>query len=365
MAALRLLLVSGSSLVGQNVLSALDGRRGEAEVVATGSVAPALAMFDFDAVHLVPETMSADFDRRLAEIVDTERPDLVIPCRDDEIVALARLRERRPDLAPRLLCGARAPAVEIADKFRSQDFAHRHGLPYVPSAATGPGADLDEFARAHGFPLVVKPRAGFASRGVVIVTDAAQLGRVAARAGQVVQPFLGDASAVAAYREEVAAGAVPLFHSFEGIKRAGQTMIAPDGSVVSLQCTRNTMRFGMSDRVVLDEDPEIVEITRACTDAAVADGWRGPFNVQCLPGRDGRLLVHEFNGRLTGASAAQTILGQDDVGLAILHFAGRGISPFRAPSPLPLPREVVKAHRPFAADPARTAAILRDGSWRR
>ena len=64
------------------------------------------------------------FERALLDIVDRERVDLVIPCRDDDVEFLASLRDRRPALAHRLLCGSAAPARVISDKWLSCRVQH-------------------------------------------------------------------------------------------------------------------------------------------------------------------------------------------------------------------------------------------------
>ena len=94
-----ILLISGGSLVGQSVLDALADRRSDVELVATNSVPTGISLFDFDAVYLTPETMAAPtaFERRFSEILALERPDLVIPCRDDDVAFLAEYKERRPE----------------------------------------------------------------------------------------------------------------------------------------------------------------------------------------------------------------------------------------------------------------------------
>jgi hypothetical protein len=53
-----------------------------------------------------------------------------------------------------------------------------------------------------------------------------------------------------------------------------------------------------------------------------AQGWRGPMNIQCQPDASGRLMIHEFNARFTGATAARHLLGHDEVGIALASFIG-------------------------------------------
>lgn len=142
--------------MGQNILATLAGRRERVALVATSSVANEPALFDTDAVYLVPATMAEPeaFERRLLEIVDRERIDLVIPCRDDDVLLLASLRERLPGLAKRLLCGSAAAAEVICDKWASHEFSVAHGLPFAASIVASTEDARNEFVRKYGLPLV-------------------------------------------------------------------------------------------------------------------------------------------------------------------------------------------------------------------
>ena len=126
------------------------------------------ALFDLDRVHLVEPTADDPdrFERRLLAILDREQPDLVVPCRDDDVVALASLRDRRPDLAGRLLCGNTLTANAIRDKWLSHEFCKSHDLPFVASIVSDVARDASAFVRKHGFPLLSKPRRGFSALGI-------------------------------------------------------------------------------------------------------------------------------------------------------------------------------------------------------
>ncbi len=51
---------------------------------------------DLTRSYEVPESATArrDFEDRLDQILEVEQPDLVIPRRDDDVIALAELKER-------------------------------------------------------------------------------------------------------------------------------------------------------------------------------------------------------------------------------------------------------------------------------
>ncbi|HZI85107.1 MAG TPA: hypothetical protein VFF44_14405 [Casimicrobiaceae bacterium] len=365
MVELRLLVLSVGTRVGQNVLAVLAGRRAALHLVATSSVANEPALFDCDVVHLVPPT-AADpegFERSLRDIIAAERIDLVVPCRDDDVAFLAELRERRPELARRLLCGGAEAAQIIVDKWRSAEFSARCGLPFVPSIASGVAHDGRAFAREHGFPLVAKPRRGYASQDVYIVCNDAQLQRALAQGGCIVQKFLGDRRAVDDYLSGLDARGIPLYHTLQGLKHSIQGLIGPDGEVAHVFCTRNASRLRRSKHVEPDTDPEALEIGTKCARAFSGAGWRGPLNIQCQRSAEGQLLIHEFNGRFTGATVERWLLGYDEVGAAIERFAGVAVACDRTPAAAAV--EAFESMSARAADPRCVEALARDRVWRR
>lgn len=326
----RLLLVSGGSLVGDNILDALEGRRADVELFATNSDASADGLGRFDGVYLVPPTRgdAAAFERRLLEVMQRVAPDLVIPCRDDDVVFLAGLKERRADLSARLLCGSRAVALATCDKSLSQRFCADRGLPFVPTLAAPAGEEeARAFARRHGFPLLAKPVRGYASRGVRLLLDEAQLLRAAVSDGCLIQRYLGDGDAVFAAHRELVENGVPLFHTFEGLKYSIQVMIGPDGAHAGTFCSVNVNRHGTSLSLERDRDADGRALAGRCAEALSAAGWRGPVNVQCQRTPEGDLYIYEFNARFSGATAARRLMGYDEVGLAIELFTGTAIAP--------------------------------------
>ncbi len=359
----KLLLLSGGCRVGQNVLATLAGRREGLELVATSSIADEPALFDFDAAHLVPPA-AADPDgleRRLLAIIEAERIDLVVPCRDDDVVFLGSLRDRRPDLAARLLCGGREIAETVGDKWRGYRFCVERGLPFVESLIAGSSQAREVFVRGGGLPAVAKPRRGFASGGIRIVWNEAQLDRALMREDCVVQRYIGEPDAIDEFRAAVECDGLPLHYTFQTFKHSIQVLVGPDGSVEHVICTRNQLNLRRAKRVEVDGDPAARDLGERCAREFANAGWRGPLNIQCQRDADGRLLIHEFNGRFTGATAVRWHLGLDEVGPAILCFAG----PWPGATTRRVPARV--AHEGLAsrsADPVKVDALQRDGVWR-
>ncbi len=306
-------------------MASLAGRRDSLRLVATSDNADEPSLFAFDAAYLAPRLADdpQGFERRFIDIMQREQPDLVVPCRDEDVQWLAGLRERRPQLATRLLCGSREVAEVVNDKWLSYEFCRRHGLPFAESLALAPEVETADFVSRVGLPVLAKPRHGVDSKGILLLTTVTQVDRARRLHDYVLQQYLGDANAVDHYVQSVVNEGVPLFHSFLGQKRSIQVMIAPGGAIEYIVCTINQMTGRISRSIAWDHDPEARRIGEACADAFVAAGWCGPINIQCQPAPTGELLIHEFNARFTGATAARWQLGIDEVGTAIRIFTGQ------------------------------------------
>jgi len=324
---LSILLLSGGGHTGANVMSTLAQRRAALRLIATSDLADEPALFAFDAVYLAPRLAddSQGFEARVLEVLEAEAIDLVIACRDEDVVWLAGLGERRPELASRLLCGSARAAAIAHDKWLSHEFCREHGLPFAPSFATGSAQGLEEFLAAAELPLVFKPRRGANAAGIRLLTKLDQARTAGREPDGMLQEFLGDRRVVEDYVTKSARDGLPLVHSFMGDKHSIQALIGPQGETASIACTRNNMTGRITRSITIDSHPEARPIGAACADAFARAGWRGPLNIQCQAAADGALRIHEFNARFTGATAARHLLGIDEVGLALRLFADREI----------------------------------------
>ena len=93
---------------------------------------------------------------------------MIVPCRDDDVVALAELAEGHPEHRARALCGPSVLARMMSDKWLSFEFCEKHGLPYEHSMIAGAAAPA-EFVSRVGYPIIAKPRDGFSSQGVFLI----------------------------------------------------------------------------------------------------------------------------------------------------------------------------------------------------
>jgi hypothetical protein len=222
-----------------------------------------------------------------------------------------------------------APARIISDKWLSAEFCARHDLPFAATITRCGDDERAAFVARHGFPLVAKPRRGYASLNVYMLWNETQLRGTLDQDGYIVQQFLGDPRTVADYLAAIEAKGIPLHHTFQGPRHSIQALIGPDGTIEHVMSICIVSDRRRSKWVGPDADPASREIGAKCAGAFAEAGWRGPLNIQCQRGPDGRLCIHEFNGRFTGATFERWLLGFDEVGAAVERFH-RPTDSFRA-----------------------------------
>lgn len=356
-----LLFLSGGSLVGLNVLSCLHGRRKNLRLITTNCIAEDPGIYEYDRVYLTPPTSgcSIEYMNSLNEIISNENPDLVIPCRDEDVLAVALMRENASvDEKNRFLCGNVEIAQVLLNKQRSWEFSHQYKLPFATSlSGDAPKEEILKFAELHGYPIIAKPKEGFASKGVYLILNEEQLLNRTASMEVMLQEYLGDAKRVLEYQQQSKTNGIPLFYSLEGLKHSIQIFISKTGEVKQVYLTFNKMKCGKSEEVWVTQDPEVEAIGALCGKVFAENGWRGPLNIQCEKAPDGQVRIYEYNGRFTGATGARYLLGNDTVGAFLKDFANIHLPDGKVGNR----RDVIRIPKSYATDLDKLEKLKRDG----
>lgn len=324
---IKILITSVGSLVGYNILDVLEGRRQRLQIIGTNSVATESNIYRCDKAYFVPPTRhkKADFSDRLLEILESERPSLIIPGRDDDLTVLATLRTYKPEFANSCLCGSEKSVEIITDKWLTYKFASTHDLPFATSAIPTPASENSEVKRLvseYGFPLLVKPRNGFGSHGVFIISNEEQLRKSLELENIVIQQYLSNPEDLESLYSRLQNEGTPLFFSFEEVKYSLQTFIHRDATIGEVFCTLHKMVSGRSLKVEKITNEMLENIAFRYAKALAAEGWFGPLNIQCQRQPSGEFLAYELNGRFTGATSARYHLGFDEVGNTLNALLG-------------------------------------------
>jgi len=358
---MRILITSVGSLVGQNILDTLDGRREGVVLIGTNTLGASPNLYRCDRALRSPPAAEAEaWISFVQALIRREEIDLVLPARDDDILLLSRLRDRCPEMRRCITCGPAELAEIMEDKWRSFRFAQELGLPFARTARAG--TELEALVAEAGFPLLAKPPAGNGSRGVHIIHTAAQLAAATREPGLLFQEYLAPNATVHASANLCEHGS-PLFHAPPYTQLAAQAVISPEGEVRALFCGEVTMVMGRCERSIAIHDADLEAISRQYAEAFAAKGWAGSFNMQGRRSAAGEFKVYELNGRIAGASATRLLLGFDEVSLLAELFAGQALAP--SPRGGRKDRIVHKSLTDFVIEAADLARFESEGEWRK
>ncbi len=317
----KILITSAGSGVAQNVLETLQKRRENLFVLGLDANAQT-PVYECDKVFLTPYTQlpPSEYYDFFRKIIAEESPDLVIPGRDVDVIILGQLKKEFPERAHTFIAGPPELSQLMEDKWLSYCFAMEHALPFADSLEYNLKDNPDKvekFIQSHGFPLIVKPKKGFASKGVSLVLNEEQLNLK--NAGEmIIQEYLGDGDKLYEFYEKINNKGLPLFYSVEEVKYSLQSFIDHNGKVKGRFITAHRMVNGVSAGVTRVEDPELSKILDQYCEVFSKKGWFGPLNIQVQQSHKNRLFkAYELNARYTGATAARYLLGYDEVGFGM------------------------------------------------
>ncbi|MFC4991536.1 hypothetical protein [Rubritalea tangerina] len=355
----KILITSVGSLVGQNILDSLEGRRDQLHIIGTNSIASAANNFRCDSTHLVaPATDQSEFISDLLNLIKDEAPDLIIPGRDDDIEILASIKEKYFPSSNAFLCGSSHFAAVMDDKVKSYDFCLKHQLNFAHTIETGLPNSYDnalDLLTQYDFPLIAKPKSGNGSRGIWVITNHSQLSNSAALKQYAIQPLIAQKAPTL----DTSFGIPFVWEVPETSLYAAQALISQSGDTLSSICFVSTMVMGKCEKMTKVEDPDLTNLIECFAAKAAASGWRGPLNVQFK--KDTQYHAIEMNGRFSGGTSARLILGFDEVQTLLNHWLGEPIIP---DSPrLNTSDTIIKSLVDFPLNPQDVAQLNDSGTW--
>lgn len=316
------MITSVGSLVGQNVLDSLHSNRKNLRIIATNSAVDAANNFRCDRTYLVSLAANEEeYIASLTDIIKKEKPDLIIPGRDDDIVILARLKEQMPEFWDNFLTGPEDFAHIMDDKVKSYQFAQKYGLPFAPtinSSAQNATAEVQKLVEKFGFPMIAKPCKGNGSRGIWVVTNQDQLDKVMNEADYAIQPLFDQQN----IELDTTFGIPFMWEVPEKSLHAVQVLITKEGEVGPSLGFTSEMVGGKCERMDINEDPELLKVANEFASYAAKEGWRGTFNIQFKKDPRYGLQAIEMNGRFSGGTSARYYLGFDEVTWILKDWLG-------------------------------------------
>lgn len=290
---MKALVTGAGAVLGQGIIKSLRQSSLSPEIVAADPNPLSAGLYWSERAYRVPFADDPAFGDRIAEILDRERPDVVLVGTDVELSYFARHRAALETAFGTHVLVSDPRVISIADdKYETYRFFTAAGLD-APLSARGEDEDaVRRLVADVGFPLVVKPRVGARSVGVSVVRSPTELqSALAGRAGLVVQECVGD-----------------------DVSEFTASVLVFDGEPQASIVMRRDLRDGNTYRAYTGPYEALNRQIRAMGAALQP---HGPANFQFRTRPDGSACVFEINARFSGTTPLRAMAGFNEVELCL------------------------------------------------
>ena len=271
--------------VGQSIIKSLKLSQLAPNIIASDVDPLAAGLYRCSKGYLVPLATHPKFIETIVNICRKEKIDAILIGSDPELPAFANNKEAVEQQSGAKVIVSSPEVVAIGyDKWKTYAFLKNHSLPHPKSALPeNMEALLDEV----GFPVIVKPRTGSASRDVYVAENREELNVFIKRArNPIIQQYVGNSS------EEYTSGVVRF-----------------DGHVCGAITMKRDLKGGTTYRAVVDDYDDV---RNAATTLANEINPFGPCNFQ-MRMVEGIPTAFEINTRFSGTTALRSGLGFTEV----------------------------------------------------
>lgn len=243
----------------------------------------------------IPLAGAPDFVSVLGRSCRARGVDLIVPCVDEELPLLAEAAVR--DELPEVFLGSGEFVAAMLDKWVCARALQARGL-------AAPRTALADEALELSFPLILKPRSGRGSRGVMRIEHAAQLPAYLTLQG-------------------VAASQVVAQECVAGQEYTVFALADRKGRLRAVVPVRVDAKRGVTLRAETESHPAIADYA-----ARFQAAFRpiGPYNIQCMVTPAGEVLPFEVNPRVSTTFCLAIAAGVDPFAL----FADDAVAPAMA-----------------------------------
>jgi carbamoyl-phosphate synthase large subunit len=314
-----------------NILLSCVGRRnylveffaealaGEGKVVGTDRDPTAPALAACDVRRLVPSVDDPSYLERLKAVMIEEEISMAFSLSDLEVSLLARSRDAiEAETKAVVYVPSERTATVCSDKWETYRFARRHGIA-APVTFLSP-SDALQAARTGevAFPMIVKPRWGSASIGLVRVESPADL----EAAVELCEKAIARSSLASL---GLGQSVVIIQELLTGPEYGVDVLYGRDENFVGFAAKRKlAMRSGETDKAVtVAPDPFEASVRR------IAQNLPHRGNLDCdFMERGGELLLLELNPRFGGGYPFTHLSGARHVAMLLDDFSGRSLPPY-------------------------------------
>jgi len=291
---INILITGSGGAASQSIMKSLN-LAGGYNVIST-DVDPLLpGVYRGDKGYIVPKEWGK-YISVIKNICIKEKIDILIPGSDIELGPLSENKETIENIGTKMMISTQK-AIDIGnDKWQTYLFLKDCGFPTIPTYLE---EDLIKKDYRIEFPVIVKPRFGWASLHVYLVKDIEQLKTYISLIKKdgfqpVIQEYIGSLD------EEYTSG----------------VYISKEKEILGAISLWRILRKGNSLKTRLADDEGLVEEMQKI---ATKLNTTGPVNLQCRKW-NGKYYVFEINTRFSGTTIIQTNMGMNGPDVLVRNF---------------------------------------------
>ena len=300
-------VMSVGSGVGQSVITSCNLSKLPIKTIGLGMNPMAFGAYECDEMDYVPIIYSKEYIPELIEKCKKYKVDLIIPGSDDEALILAQHKSLLEEKGFKVLVSDVELISLIRDKAKMCDELSQIVDVFVKSYNFEEIKSLIKNNEI-SFPLIAKPRDGYASKGIEILLEEKDLVRITNQhiIQELAMPHKGDP-----FRQEYIQQISKKVNS-QLSEISIQVVTDKNGEVIGKMASYNKLNNGVPIEIIPYENEYIWSEIDKLIPILKQLGHRGPLNIQ---GRltDKGLKLFEMNARFTGITGLRAIMGFNEV----------------------------------------------------
>lgn len=293
--------------VGQSVISSLNLSRLPIYTVGLGTNPFAFGAYECDTYDYTKSIYETDYIDNLLEVCVKHRIELIIPGLDDEVLLFSKNIDRFNNANIKVIC-PRTELVGICrDKEKMSYELNRIANNFVKSINKNTLKE-DVASGSVKYPFIAKPRDGFASRGIEIIKNEADLHRISENhiLQELAIPIESDPN-YNYYIGQIAKNINPQVSEI-----SIQLVYNNTGQLLGRMSSYNKLNNGVPIEIIPFENKEVWDVIDKLTPKLLDLGLTGPLNIQGRITKDG-LKLFEMNPRFTGITGLRALMGFNEV----------------------------------------------------
>lgn len=286
---------SAGGLIGYGILRSIRMSGTSYNLIGTSLYPDSVASGFCDVFIQSPEVSSDGYIDWLIKMIDKFNVDLVIPSFEEDVRALSANFEKIRQTGVKVVLNKQELISSCADKWHFYQVLKKHDSPYLIPTSLSP--DYDELVEQFSLPLLLKPRNGSASKGIVKIDEQEMFMIHKKKIGThlIAQPFIGTDD------------------------QEFTTSVFGDGTggfSAMMTLKRRLSRQGYTQKAEVFEDGAIKEsVATLCEIFAPI----GPTNFQ-FRSHNGKYHLLEVNPRISSSTSIRSSFGYNESVMAVEYY---------------------------------------------